>query len=1292
MNNLLLGLGIAVILVLVGALLAPFFIDWSTHRGLVERQIERIAGAPVAIEGALDVTLLPMPRVVGRDVVIGDPADAPVTVDEVSLAVALTPLMQGVIDVRSVELVRPRLTLRLDEEGATAPSGFALPEGADRIAIADVTVREGEVLIDRVGDVEPITVGPINLTASGRSLAGPYRADGVARWNGVPHTLRLATGPLGEAEGLRIRLAVEPSDQPLALDLDGRVALGGGRALYRGGMRLERFGATEPLESWLVEGEMTAEADALSLDSAAIRLGPEDRPVSLGGSLALSWGEAPEFSARIDAERMDLDRLFLTPGGADQGFLDLLAERDVPDLPVPPVPGRLVLGVGSLVAGGNIIENVSTRVRFGTATPVVERLSARLPGMTDLDLSGDVSDGGETVLAETEIETGQGRVFLRWLLGEAAGPLDWIDGRGRIAADLSYGAGRLALSDVRVVFPDLTARGDLEIVPSDGDVPGKLAVSVAADRFPLEGLERLGAFALSEAGEAESPIDVTADIDIATVLARGGEIDGFRLLGAALDRIVTLDRLSIGSTDTARISAEGEIDLSVEGHAGAIDLRLSALSADTFPDLLRRLGADTFADQLAPRLDGLGAVGLSVGLQGDGLTASAVIDGRIAGMAVDVQAETDDLNEILAGRWPEAGLSLTADLVPDDAARLGRLLGLSPPLEAGPGVVSVTLAGAAEDGLDVRLSVDMFETLADLRGRLAIAETDSTETALSLSGEVDSGDAGLLLATLFGLEVPSATLPLSGFLVLSGTDRSYDVEMRQAMLGDQAIGFSGRIQDEGGWKATAEASAETIDLAALVTLLSGTKILAPDVLVETDMLAGAAGIDYLFSDAPFLWRLPETRLQMSVSANRLLLAGDLVADEAQLRLAATSEDVSVDIQSATLFGGALTGEVTLAVAPEGAALTGLMSLENARAEDVAWRRNGRAVLSGDLAFEADLAAQGRSPRALIGGLGGNGRIVLSEPRVQGLSPVAFDDIVAWSDALGRAAQDADPLQVAELFEAYLDSGATEFERIEVPLSVAAGVVRAPTIVFEGGPYDIRASGRADLAGGDLQSQWSLSAADPEDASRVREAGFVFSGDLTAPERGLDVTPLVSYLQIRAFEREVERFEQFDLESELGPAPPDLDETLDGSDAADDAPPDTVSAPETPDPLLEPEPDTTPAEPVEEVAADPEPVATEDDPVPPEPEDTDQAALPQDVVPEPELVPEIAPEPDPAPQPVQPLEPPVTVAPAPGPPIELAPAPPQVQAPAPQLEPEPEPEPSFRLIPEQDWLDPGYNTR
>ena len=71
MQATLLGLGIALILALVAALVGPPFVDWSQYRSVFETQVSRLVGMPVRVNGAIEARLLPTPSMVLRDIEAG---------------------------------------------------------------------------------------------------------------------------------------------------------------------------------------------------------------------------------------------------------------------------------------------------------------------------------------------------------------------------------------------------------------------------------------------------------------------------------------------------------------------------------------------------------------------------------------------------------------------------------------------------------------------------------------------------------------------------------------------------------------------------------------------------------------------------------------------------------------------------------------------------------------------------------------------------------------------------------------------------------------------------------------------------------------------------------------------------------------------------------------------------------------------------------------------------------------------------------------------------------------------
>ncbi|HEY5362633.1 MAG TPA: AsmA family protein, partial [Aestuariivirga sp.] len=67
-------LGLVLVALVLGALAAPFIIDWSAYRGNLENYGGELSGRKVTIAGPIAVRLFPWPRLEAEQVRIANPA------------------------------------------------------------------------------------------------------------------------------------------------------------------------------------------------------------------------------------------------------------------------------------------------------------------------------------------------------------------------------------------------------------------------------------------------------------------------------------------------------------------------------------------------------------------------------------------------------------------------------------------------------------------------------------------------------------------------------------------------------------------------------------------------------------------------------------------------------------------------------------------------------------------------------------------------------------------------------------------------------------------------------------------------------------------------------------------------------------------------------------------------------------------------------------------------------------------------------------------------------------------
>jgi len=188
---------ILVAVIVVIGLIVPFFIDADRYRPQIIAELESRTGRKIEI-GHIGARLIPTPGFSVEKVTLGPPAGfAPVdllTVDSVKGSVALFPLLHGAVEVNSIDIVNPHITLSTDEHGHTnydfsAPGGgkkapSAPSSGSSQLAVDSISVRDAELtMVDVRGHTtHPPSVKVTGFTAEFSNI--DLSPTGMSRWKG----------------------------------------------------------------------------------------------------------------------------------------------------------------------------------------------------------------------------------------------------------------------------------------------------------------------------------------------------------------------------------------------------------------------------------------------------------------------------------------------------------------------------------------------------------------------------------------------------------------------------------------------------------------------------------------------------------------------------------------------------------------------------------------------------------------------------------------------------------------------------------------------------------------------------------------------------------------------------------------------------------------------------------------------------------------------------------------------------------------------------------------------------
>ena len=220
----------------------------------------------------------------------------------------------------------------------------------------------------------------------------------------------------------------------------------------------------------------------------------------------------------------------------------------------------------------------------------------------------------------------------------------------------------------------------------------------------------------------------------------------------------------------------------------------------------------------------------------------------------------------------------------------------------------------------------------------------------------------------------------------------------------------------------------------------------------------------------------------------------------QPRIEATLVDNVLTLRNlgGRMFDGAfaLSGTLDARRIPE---LNGTVRVSKANIGKALFQAAAFDIVGGILDFEMTATAKGRSPRALISSLGGEGRITVRDGIAKGF------DLTAVSDRLKNLRRATDFLR---LFGTAMGGGATRFSTVDGSFRIAKGVLRTDDLRLVAKAGEGRATGFADLP------RWKMDFTAKFRLTEHPEAppfGMRAYGPLDDPKRVFKFNKLQSYL-------------------------------------------------------------------------------------------------------------------------------------------------------------------------------------
>lgn len=1113
LNRIYIIIGTLAIIVLASAFIAPYFIRWSDYRGRMEELATAMLGTPVTVRGDIDFSLLPQPRLLFDDVLVGSTEAPAATVDSIEAEFSLMDFLRDNYTITRLVLQQPVIDFTVDESGLFG-SGVSVG-GSSGVGLGQATVVGATVrLIDeRSGEnfVADNVSGDLRLS----NFSGPFSFTGSGLYRDQTYSVRFNAAAPDTAGKMRVSTFVQQQSGAYSFSAEGLVEPGmapkfEGDVVYRQKPPSTDV-AGEIRGDLVLESKVTASTDRVVLSGYTLRPDENRAGTRLTGAASIQLGDVRSFDAVISGGVFSLP-----PRDAkeDASVLPYELVRLLSELPapvVPPMAGRVGIDLAEVGLRGFALRDVRVDASTDGTAWTVEQFIGQLPGATELRASGRLSNEnerpafrGEASLTSTRLD---GLAAL-WRKPADDNPLfnvpGSLSGRVMLVGD-AFGLtnGQLTLEqqshrlELRIGFGEekrLDLVGHFDALNSQDSAVVAALLPVVANE-PLFGISfPQGSFSLT--GKTATLLGQAA-----SGLVAEGQWGNDQI---SLTRLSAEDWGGVGFDTT--LTASGTLAEPVLSGSGL--LRVGTGDAPALVRLYELAGMPQgWRDYLA--LSAPADLLVDIGEPVDG-AQTVTLGGSLGVAELNLRAE---LSRGLAG-LASAPLRVTGGLESSDVDGLTQQIGLGDAeLFAGDGSMLVSLGfdGTPNDGLTTNLTASLGEENLSFAGSmLALAGGEIQGTGTLDARLADAGALARIVGAR-GLSLPLATGRAQ--LHFEG-DRLARLTEMTGTSGD--TGFSGELSLSRTGPTTAVSGDIAVDLVSAEGL-AGT-LFGPAALVAGD----AAWPEGPLATAT---EARQTRGTVAVTAGAVAAGGserlgatsfELSWDETRIRLArfeAQSGSGLLGLDLTVCCAGPLVDRTV-----SGRMTLNAMPIATISPTDVAVSLNG--VIDGGVRFEGT----GGSLAEVLASASGEGNFTLKDFAALQLSPQVFPTIAGLDDVLNTPPDDLRVLMMTALgqgsFTAPTATGA---------FTIAGGVLRLANLIVEGEGAGLAGSLNLTLASLGLNGSFVMTPLGVED-----ETGLVgpdtsrvitrIAGTLLAPAVTLDLDEMIAAVLVRANELEVDRLE------------------------------------------------------------------------------------------------------------------------------------------------------------------------
>ncbi len=1025
-------------LLIVAALVGPSFVDWNKYKPQIISQIESGTGFNVKIEGDLGLGIFPSPHVTVNDLTVVSPKPQEfeniLVMKSADISVALLPLLQKKVEISSVKLIEPVITVEVMDDGTSSwavkkalnseeiieapaeqiiePNNTAKNNALDSISLNQLEIVGGELTYLDHKTKARHSAQEIDIMLKADSLKGPFDVKGSLIVDEKEVEITAKTGRLPTAnEALNLNVALSLPKAEASVSFDGVASI------------------KQPFD---VQGQ--TKIDIQSPDKLASMFGASsgfNQSVSLDGLLS------------ADENKVTLDDLKLALGdfvGNGKINVENLKSQN-PLIINADLKSSSVLNLDKIISKPssktqNTGGGVSDKSKPSSFMPQSLTFPIDVSADVKIDIGGVQYQGQNFKGAFIDLNKKGAQSKVNFKVLEMPG-----QGKASGNIDMAYGSSSKAAKTGAVTYSDPTVTYDVE-----GQV-GQLATFLKAfapdaDTSVVSKLYKTAQFDLKGRVNANSISlrDSTLKLD-STVVGLGGN---YTPAMAGARSKATID-LSASTIDFDKIiEAQGGKKPSNSGNSKApnAEKALEPLKGFSLPlDLIFDLSLQK-ARINAADLEGLRLTGSLIGKQLK-LTNASV--NNFAGASISVKGNIADLSDLtgldLALYTKTSDIKKLASALKVDTSKLPSELNA---LEANvKGKGSVKSLGfdanikAMSGQLDVAGNTTDFLGVPQYNNLVIGLQHPNLVKAIQVVSPSFKSQAGLAQPVNFrsNATINSKKIDLSNMNVKLG---------KTDFNGNLKIDASGKMVSVRG-----NIQAGVIALDDLLGAKTSTKSSGGG--AGSSSSSGSSG---RWSKSPIdLSFMNTTDVDVDLSASSIKY-GTWNFAQPKTNLKIGNGQMTINDMKAGIFGGTATLSTEVKASPVSINLTNKM--DNIDLEQLARALSGGNKLksTGSVSFDMDVNATGNSAFALINALNGKANLNGNDIILKGFDLAKM--------ARGLAVEEKLATSVTSLLSGSLQGGQTQFDTLKGQYNISKGVVNITSMVMDGPAATITSTGAADL--------------------------------------------------------------------------------------------------------------------------------------------------------------------------------------------------------------------------------------